>query len=497
MEEYEGPVSLCEAWLQKRVKTMSPRTLVEISFRKIVVMIKLYPTTTEQKKLIIRASLQNLFCTPAQFTQKLLDNILTSIQVTSFTNYKNSFPAADTFLVKELLHPAITNLDMEKIPPIFRNFIIHNVKKMSRLTVLQLSLSMTMSWSSFFSDIQTERFCRGILCLKVLVFQDFADDSFLEQLGEICSNLIKLDIQGSVSVTDKGLSKLGDLLKLRYLDVNRTQVTSAFLYTFLKGMPSIVSLGTWDDFSYFLEDQTCTFVEIRTSSLTQAQIEIMSSLCKNLVTLELKITNSSYKLHRLGNLRCLTTLSMSGVNYRQSKLGVAMLALAPQIQKLSFDHINGLDTKDMRSIGQYCTKLADLTLSNCTIARSISDPLVNIQSAEDGNQKPKLFNSLCNLVIGSNISPSQFLVITGHAYKLQSLHTGMSCWVSTRLLSHLLKLNSLEYLKFLRIDHTVDLSGPALFLLLRKATSLETIIGTETWQELDIRSEGWIHCFVC
>ena len=60
MEEYEGPVSLCEAWLQKRVKTMSPRTLVEISFRKIVVMIKLYPTTTEQgnsshlKKIIIK-----------------------------------------------------------------------------------------------------------------------------------------------------------------------------------------------------------------------------------------------------------------------------------------------------------------------------------------------------------------------------------------------------------------------------------------------------------
>ena len=103
-----------------------------------------------------------------------------------------------------------------------------------------------------------------------------------------------------------------------------------------------------------------------------------------------------------------------------------MLALAPQIQKLSFDHINGLDTKDMRSIGQYFTKLgkfdhyyifqliiptsADLTLSNCTIARSISDPLVNIQSAEDGNQKPKLFNSLCNLVISSNISPSQVCV---------------------------------------------------------------------------------------
>ena len=107
-----------------------------------------------------------------------------------------------------------------------------------------------------------------------------------------------------------------------------------------------------------------------------------------------------------------------------------------------------------------------LTLSNCTIARSIFDPVVNAQSVEEGNNKPKLFNSLRKLVIRSNISPSQvshsriyllaiflcfqFLVLTGHAYSLESLHTGISCWVSTRLLSHLLQLNSLHNLQTLR-----------------------------------------------
>ena len=101
-------------------------------------------------------------------------------------------------------------------------------------------------------------------------------------------------------------------------------------------------------------------------------------------------------------------------------------------------------------------------------------------------------------------SPSQFLVVTGHALQLESLHTGLSCWVSTRLLSHLLRwqifplnypnklflvrLNPLEHMRSLRIDNTADLSAPALFLLLQRATNLEEVIGTETWQELDLRT---------
>jgi len=488
MENYQGPVSLCEAWLEKRVKTMSPRSLVEISLRKIVMMIKLYPNASMEKKLIIHKNLQGLFSVPSLFIQELQENILNAIQVASCKTGKNSFLAADTFLVKKLLHPTITNLDMERIPPIFRNFIIHNVKKMSRLNTLTLCLSMTMSWSSFFSDIQTERFCRGILMLRVLVFQDFADDTFLGHVGKICHNLIKLDVQGSVFVTDTGLSKLGDLLKLRYLDVNRTEVSGTYLYNFLKNMPNVVSLGTWDDFSTFLEDTCIGFVEIRSASLTQSQIEVMSSLCPNLVSLELKITNNSYKLQKLCYLLSLTSLSVSGVNYRQSRLVVAMLALAQKLQSLSFDHVNGLDTGDLRTIGQDCTKLQWLTLSNCTVSSNLFDHADDVQPTGEGNTKHKLFHSLRNLVISSNISPSQFLVITGHAYNLETLHTGISCWVSTRLLSHLFKLNSMEKLLTLRFDHTADLSAPALFLILRKATNLRTIVGTETWQEMDIRT---------
>ena len=53
MAAYEGPVSLCEAWLQKRMKKLSPRSLVEISLKKIILLIKLYPTSSIEEIITV------------------------------------------------------------------------------------------------------------------------------------------------------------------------------------------------------------------------------------------------------------------------------------------------------------------------------------------------------------------------------------------------------------------------------------------------------------
>ena len=145
--------------------------------------------------MIIRNSLRNLLSIPQLFIKELKESLLSAIQTPSSASSDNSFHAVNTFLVRELLHPSITELDMESIPPILRNLVIHNVAKMPRLRVLTLCLAMTMPWSAFFSDIQTGRFCRGIFSLQVLVFQDYADDSFLAHVGENCHQLARLDVQ--------------------------------------------------------------------------------------------------------------------------------------------------------------------------------------------------------------------------------------------------------------------------------------------------------------
>jgi len=117
-------------------------------------------------------------------------------------------------------------------------------------------------------------------------------------------------------------------------------------------------------------------------------------------------------------------------------------------------------------------------MSNCTIDATI---LHNSES----DKKVRYFPNLSKLIISSNITHSQFLVLTGHALNLTFLQTGVTCWITTRLLSHLVKLNSLRQLEYLRMDYTKDLSANVLFLILKKASNLQIIVGAETWPGLN------------
>ena len=104
----------------------------------------------------------------------------------------------------------------------------------------------------------------------------------------------KLDVQGSIEVTDVGLSSLSDLIKLKYLDVNRTGVTVSSLVTFVMKMPGLTSLGTWEDFSPFDQSTLQQFTELNLINIFMENIAF--SQLSNLTKLQLKMTNSSQEL---------------------------------------------------------------------------------------------------------------------------------------------------------------------------------------------------------
>ena len=217
---------------------------------------------------------------------------------------------------------------------------------------------------------------------------------------------MRLDVQGSLGVTDKGLLCLTTVTSLQILDVHRTQVSPGTLSGMRSTLVNLVSLGAWDDFGLMLEEGQPGLHELRASTLSQQQIELLPSYWSGLKCLELRNINQSYRLHRLGSLTSLSNLSVSGVHYRQSRLGVALLALSPRLTRLSLDHLNGLDTGDLRTIGQHCQALRGLRLSHCTVARSIHDPPVHPVAeavGEGGAPRIRLFRALKHLIISSNI----------------------------------------------------------------------------------------------
>ena len=109
-------------------------------------------------------------------------------------------------------------------------------------------------------------------------------------------------MQGSILVTDAGLDSLVSLIKLKYLDVNRTNVSPERLAEFLRTTPTIVSLGTWEEFSDFDEDILSSLTEISTNSFS-LDTNVRVSACVSLTKLHLRMTNSSEKIHTVGSLR--------------------------------------------------------------------------------------------------------------------------------------------------------------------------------------------------
>ena len=209
-QEIEDPLKMCLAWVQLAVPRTSPQSLTRISLNKVKEMITTYPNIREDnEKLSVKRGLKNLLDLPIQFVPDLLSFVLSALQVCAIVHcFKNKlpftlkytaprgadncYPALDLFLLSQILHPSVSKLDMAGLtglPSVMRNILIRNLSRMTGIRHLTLSTSMDIPWSMFFSQSQTSRFMSSIGNLQTLIFQDYADDVFVMEIGQHCFNL--------------------------------------------------------------------------------------------------------------------------------------------------------------------------------------------------------------------------------------------------------------------------------------------------------------------
>ena len=196
MDVAENPVEVCHHWLAQTVPRVTPGSLTEISLERVRALVRLYSVSTEENrtKLALRRSLRNLFDVPAHFIPSILETVLESLLE---PREVADFSPTDLFLISLVTHPLVPQLDMLQVPGSVRNYVIRNMARMSGLRSLQLCLSLNLPWSSFFSSLQTVRFTRALAALRVLTFQDHADDQFLHQLGQHCLDLGNIQSKGA------------------------------------------------------------------------------------------------------------------------------------------------------------------------------------------------------------------------------------------------------------------------------------------------------------
>lgn len=191
MEVPETPLSVCQHWLDQAHPTVSPPSLSVVSLRRVQALVRLYSTSSDDSlKVSLRRSLRSLFDVPGHFIPLLLETVLNGLDQSTASSASDQSPV-DLFLLSQVIHPQIAQMDMQLIPTSMRNHVIRNMTRMSGLKTLSLCLSLNIPWSSFFSPVQTVRLTSALTGLRVLAFQDLADDEFLSEVGHHCLGLGK------------------------------------------------------------------------------------------------------------------------------------------------------------------------------------------------------------------------------------------------------------------------------------------------------------------
>ena len=61
-------------------------------------------------------------------------------------------------------------------------------------------------------------------------------------------------------------------------------------------------------------------------------------------------------------IRNLSHLGIADVNFTASSVGAALQGLGGRLLRLHLDHVYGWDTADLRTVGQFCSKLSESPL---------------------------------------------------------------------------------------------------------------------------------------
>ena len=240
----EVAVAACTAWLQQPPAARPAPALVQLALRRLEELLGRYPAAPPGERAGLQACLFGLLDPPGQLRSRLTEQLLVALQTTQP-------PCA--FLLGLLLHPALPGLDLDRLPAMARDAVIHRLAQLRGLRRLQLAPSLPLPWSQFFSPGQTSRFTASCSHLSQLCFPRWADDPWLCAVGTGCPQLERLSVPGSVAVTDRGLFGLDcKLPRLASIDVSGTSVSPASLLSFLQHRPDLTSLGDWEEVGLIL-----------------------------------------------------------------------------------------------------------------------------------------------------------------------------------------------------------------------------------------------------
>ena len=267
---------------------------------------------------------------------------------------------------------------------------------------------------------------QNLTCLSCINLShcDGCSDSVLENIAKNCLNLSDLNIEGCSQITDNGIEALLSAtdnsvqpLKIAYLNVSSTSVTTESLWILLNRLPFLLSLS----FARIKENASHTIFMRDKSDLLQLQhldmlgtvigfmqLKLLVESCPNLIKLKLTIpsfTNShdeifSESLKHLSKLKLFQLHTENIPEFEPAphpfKITESLLnQLGGQLE--SIDLTGEIEVK-VSDIRLHCNSLKQLVLSSCQLVQPF---ITSITMLPRENCEA---NTACNIAMFSDFS---------------------------------------------------------------------------------------------
>ena len=202
-------------------------------------------------------------------------------------------------------------------------------------------------------------------------------DELVGAISKSCSELKRLDISGSVEVTNRSIKLIVSLPKLEELDISNTSINDRALDKFCRKLSELEGSGE-------------KFTKLSLGLLdSPSDLESFVQTVPNLTSLSLCLNDEYFSLTPLKHLRCLSEFSVRGQIYLDKEVFESIGSQILKLGLLDFVEI------DLNLINQYFPNLQSLVLCQDRFEK-LRGPLASDFSEE--NPAPE-FESIQNLCV--------------------------------------------------------------------------------------------------
>ncbi|XP_048486745.1 uncharacterized protein LOC105387298 [Plutella xylostella] len=400
-------------------------------------------------------------------------------------------------MIEVVFTQSLTFLSIDTIPKIMRSVFYNKLHMLTGLEFLNLG-SLSGGWKTSDMEVSIIQALKELHRLKYLCINYDCTDNILRCIVANCTNIQKLDVSSSKSITDDSIDIIAKLKSLKSIQLYRTFVTVGGFAKLLIRCKKLEDIGRCDDIGRVLEYIDLSDSEAPPFYLTtyvsryapQNHLQLAVDMCPYIRCMTVFHNRNSVQsdLMVLIGLKDLRDLKLLSCDFYADQLKQVLQVKGCNITHLHLEHVDQIDLNALMYISQMCPLLESFTLYNCTL----------IQHTSLYTKKLDLlpFRNLKRFTCVATCTHEQLMFVLANSLNVEFVHVGTAVELTDEFILKLLDKNPLIYLKELRILQTDCLTITSLQSIIESCMCLEVLVELESWSLLTDSDREYIRNYI-